>query len=178
MRLLTLAATLAVPSLALATSASAATVGPVCQATSAPYLCAIKLQHHRANQWRIRYGDHRAQLNRRVFEHPHRRPYYLWVERARRVAARARYVGLWRWYEVSGASCVRSKEGTWHSATGNGFYGGYQYLTSTWLGAGGGLFAARADYASPTEQTRVTRAHAMRYGWGEWPNTAAACGLL
>lgn len=178
MRLLTLAATLAVLSLALAASASAVTVGPVCRATNAPVLCAIKVQHRAVNQWRARYGDRRATLDVRVREHPHRRPYYLWVEHARRVAARARYVGLWRWYEVSGASCVRSKEGTWRSATGNGFYGGYQYLPSTWLGAGGGAFAARADYATPTEQTRVTRTHVTRYGWGEWPNTAAACGLL
>ncbi|HTH05652.1 MAG TPA: transglycosylase family protein, partial [Ilumatobacteraceae bacterium] len=37
--------------------------------------------------------------------------------------------------------------GNWHINTGNGYYGGLQFLTSTWLAYGGGGFASRADLA-------------------------------
>jgi transglycosylase-like protein len=42
--------------------------------------------------------------------------------------------------------------GNWHINTGNGFYGGLQFTYGTWLSAGGGRFASRADLASRVEQ--------------------------
>ena len=45
--------------------------------------------------------------------------------------------------------------GNWHINTGNGYYGGLQFLTSTWLGYGGGEFAPRADLASREQQITV-----------------------
>ncbi len=41
--------------------------------------------------------------------------------------------------------------GNWHINTGNGYYGGLQFLTSTWLAHGGGQFA-------PPGGPRVARA--------------------
>jgi len=45
--------------------------------------------------------------------------------------------------------------GDWSINTGNGHYGGLQFLTSTWLGAGGGVYAPRADLASRPEQIAI-----------------------
>lgn len=43
----------------------------------------------------------------------------------------------------------------WHINTGNGYYGGLQFLTSTWLGAGGGKYAPRADLATREQQIEI-----------------------
>jgi uncharacterized protein YabE (DUF348 family) len=45
--------------------------------------------------------------------------------------------------------------GNWSINTGNGYYGGLQFDIQTWLGAGGGDFASRADLASREEQITV-----------------------
>ena len=80
------------------------------------------------------------------------------------------------WYR--GAICVHEHEGAWNSNTGNGYYGGFQYLTSTWINSGGGQYASRADLATPHEQLLVTWHVTRSSGWGQWPNTARMCGLL
>jgi uncharacterized protein YabE (DUF348 family) len=45
--------------------------------------------------------------------------------------------------------------GNWSTNTGNGYYGGLQFDIRTWLGAGGGSFAPRADLASRTQQIAI-----------------------
>lgn len=45
--------------------------------------------------------------------------------------------------------------GNWSINTGNGYYGGLQFNTGTWLSAGGGDFASRADLATRAEQITV-----------------------
>lgn len=45
--------------------------------------------------------------------------------------------------------------GNWSINTGNGYYGGLQFLTSTWLGAGGGKYAPRADLATREQQIAI-----------------------
>jgi uncharacterized protein YabE (DUF348 family) len=59
--------------------------------------------------------------------------------------------------------------GNWSINTGNGYYGGLQFDVRTWLGAGGGDFASRADLASRAEQITVAnRVYADRglQPWG------------
>ena len=59
--------------------------------------------------------------------------------------------------------------GNWSINTGNGYYGGLQFDIRTWLGAGGGDFASRADLASRAEQITVAnRVYASRglQPWG------------
>ncbi|PRY58096.1 uncharacterized protein YabE (DUF348 family) [Knoellia remsis] len=59
--------------------------------------------------------------------------------------------------------------GNWSINTGNGYYGGLQFDYRTWLGAGGGDFAQRADLASRAEQITVAnRVYADRglQPWG------------
>jgi resuscitation-promoting factor RpfA len=73
------------------------------------------------------------------------------------------------------ALCIHRREGAWNADTGNGYYGGFQFLLSTWVGAGG---ITRPNLASPREQLYRARLVWLRDGhsWREW-GTAGACGL-
>lgn len=55
--------------------------------------------------------------------------------------------------------------GVWTTNTGNGFFGGLQFTTQTWLGAGGGRFADRADHASRYQQIVIADPLAL----SNWP---------
>ena len=59
--------------------------------------------------------------------------------------------------------------GNWHINTGNGYYGGLQFSSSTWLGYGGGNYASRADLASKGEQITIANRVLASQGWGAWP---------
>src|SRR5215210_7858156 len=59
--------------------------------------------------------------------------------------------------------------GNWHINTGNGYYGGLQFSSSTWLGHGGGEFAGRADLATPAQQITVAERVLKTQGAGAWP---------
>jgi len=67
------------------------------------------------------------------------------------------------------ADCESS--GNWHINTGNGYYGGLQFDIRTWLGAGGGAYASRADLASREQQIAVAEAVYASRGLSPW-----ACG--
>jgi uncharacterized protein YabE (DUF348 family) len=58
--------------------------------------------------------------------------------------------------------------GNWHINTGNGYYGGLQFLTSTWLAHGGGQFASRADLASREQQITVANRIYATSGLSQW----------
>jgi uncharacterized protein YabE (DUF348 family) len=62
--------------------------------------------------------------------------------------------------------------GNWHINTGNGFYGGLQFDYSTWLGAGGGQYAERADLATREQQIAIASKIYAARGTSPWP----ACG--
>ena len=59
--------------------------------------------------------------------------------------------------------------GRWNVNTGNGYYGGLQFSSPTWLGHGGGDFAPRADLASPAQQVEVAERVLLTQGAGAWP---------
>ena len=67
--------------------------------------------------------------------------------------------------------------GNWHIDTGNGYYGGLQFLPSTWLGFGGGEFAPRADLATREQQITVAERVLAVQGWGAWPACSTRLGL-
>ena len=64
--------------------------------------------------------------------------------------------------------------GNWHINTGNGYYGGLQFLTSTWLSNGGGSFAPRADLASREQQITIANRLYARGGLSAWGCAHAA----
>ncbi len=67
--------------------------------------------------------------------------------------------------------------GNWHINTGNGFYGGLQFTSSTWLAYGGGAYASRADLASREAQIAVATKVQASQGWGAWPACTAKLGI-
>jgi hypothetical protein len=71
------------------------------------------------------------------------------------------YHGRINWYAI--ARCESG--GNWHINSGNGYYGGLQFSYGTWLGAGGGRYAPRADLATAAEQIAI----ASTLSLGNWP---------
>jgi LysM repeat protein len=65
------------------------------------------------------------------------------------------------------AQCESS--GNWSINSGNGYYGGLQFSTSTWKGYGGAGYAPRADLASPAQQIAVAENVLAGQGAGAWP---------
>jgi uncharacterized protein YabE (DUF348 family) len=62
--------------------------------------------------------------------------------------------------------------GNWAANTGNGYYGGLQYNTSTWLASGGGAYAPRPDLATRAQQIAIGEKTYASRGSSPWP----ACG--
>ena len=56
--------------------------------------------------------------------------------------------------------------GNWHTNTGNGYYGGLQFSSGTWLAYGGGKYAARADLATRDAADRDRREGAQELRLG------------
>jgi hypothetical protein len=100
----------------------------------------------------------------------------LWQARARVLRVRASHPP-----HRDAFLCIQSYEGPWTAATGNGYYGGLQMDISFQRRYGAKLFRVKgtADHWTPLEQIWVAeRAHASGRGFGPWPNTARACGVL
>ena len=74
------------------------------------------------------------------------------------------------------AQCESS--GNWAINSGNGFYGGLQFLPATWDGFGGGAFAPRADLASrESSKSSWPSASSPKQGWNAWPECSRKLGL-
>jgi uncharacterized protein YabE (DUF348 family) len=59
--------------------------------------------------------------------------------------------------------------GNWAINTGNGFYGGLQFDSGTWLSNGGGAYAPRADLASRDQQIAIATKLYDARGSSPWP---------
>jgi hypothetical protein len=81
------------------------------------------------------------------------------------------YVTVWNRV----ASCESG--GNWHINTGNGFYGGVQFSSSTWAAYHGHKYAAQANLATKAEQIEVARRVLAAQGPGAWPVCGARAGL-
>jgi len=58
--------------------------------------------------------------------------------------------------------------------TGNGFYGAYQFLPSTWRGLG---YPGMPHHAPPHVQDAAAQKLQARSGWGQWPACTRRLGL-
>jgi resuscitation-promoting factor RpfB len=67
--------------------------------------------------------------------------------------------------------------GNWAINTGNGYYGGLQFNSSTWLAYGGGAYAPTANLASREEQIAVAERVQAAQGWGAWPVCSVQAGV-
>ncbi|NUR82000.1 MAG: LysM peptidoglycan-binding domain-containing protein [Dermatophilaceae bacterium] len=73
------------------------------------------------------------------------------------------------------AACESS--GNWSINSGNGFYGGLQFVQSTWAGYGGRAYAPRADLATKGEQIAIAQRVLASQGPGAWPVCSQRAGL-
>lgn len=88
--------------------------------------------------------------------------------------------------EINDFTCIHHYEGSWESATGNGYHGGLQ-MDKGFMHTYGADFEALWGYAEnwPIEAQYVA-AHRAKVGYGgygsrgytPWPNTARSCKLL
>ena len=67
--------------------------------------------------------------------------------------------------------------GNWAINTGNGYYGGLQFSSTTWLNLGGGAYAPTADLATREQQIAIAEKVLAAHGWGAWPACSAGLGL-
>ena len=88
-------------------------------------------------------------------------------------AATAGAASVSTWDQV--AACESG--GNWSINTGNGYYGGLQFSASSWLGAGGGKYAPRADLATKDQQIAVAENLLASQGPGAWPVCGPRAGL-
>ena len=65
----------------------------------------------------------------------------------------------------------------WHVSTGNGYYGGLQFSSSTWNAFGGRKYASQAHKASKAEQIAIARRVLASQGPGAWPTCSRRAGL-
>lgn len=73
------------------------------------------------------------------------------------------------------AACESS--GNWSVNTGNGYYGGLQFLDSTWDSFGGEAYASTADRATRSQQIAVAERVLATQGWNAWPTCSRKAGL-
>ncbi|WP_416237507.1 transglycosylase family protein [Streptomyces sp. NBC_00162] len=67
--------------------------------------------------------------------------------------------------------------GNWSINTGNGYYGGLQFSSSTWKAYGGTDFAPQAHLATKYEQITVAEKVLASQGPGAWPHCSIGAGL-
>jgi|SRR6185436_9527633 len=72
------------------------------------------------------------------------------------------------------AQCESS--GNWNINTGNGFFGGLQFTSSTWRAFGGAQFATAANQATREQQIIVAERVLAGQGWGAWPVCSRKAG--
>ncbi|MFH8380280.1 transglycosylase family protein [Kitasatospora sp. NPDC018058] len=77
------------------------------------------------------------------------------------------------WEKV--AQCESS--GNWAINTGNGFYGGLQFTSSTWAAFGGTTYAPQANLATKDQQIAVAEKVLASQGPGAWPVCSVQAGL-
>ena len=79
------------------------------------------------------------------------------------------------WAASAGVVCIREHESgdNYSEDTGNGYYGAYQDLLSTWEAHGG---VGLPSDAPPAVQDQINYEIYLTGGWGQW-STAAMCGL-
>jgi hypothetical protein len=79
------------------------------------------------------------------------------------------------WAALPGVICIRDRESgdNYAENTGNGYYGAYQDLLSTWQANGG---TGLPSDASPAIQDQINYEIYLSGGWSQW-STASACRL-
>jgi Transglycosylase-like domain len=84
-------------------------------------------------------------------------------------------------YLVADFMCIHRFEGAWDANTGNGYYGGLQ-MDARFMALYGAEYVRRWGTADNwpvwAQLQAAVRAYRSGRGFGPWPRTAVACGLL
>lgn len=137
-----------------------------------------QIVYHRMMTWRFQDRAHRKRsltshrervahlpVLRRLAHYWEHRHYIAWRAWMRYTSTRATRtlaaVGSSGWDRV--AACESG--GDWATNTGNGFYGGLQFTSLTWIAAGGLRYASRADLASREQQIAIANGLSL----SNWP---------
>ncbi|MDH6113560.1 LysM repeat protein [Kitasatospora sp. MAP12-15] len=67
--------------------------------------------------------------------------------------------------------------GNWSINSGNGFYGGLQFTSSTWAAFGGTQYAPQANQATKAQQIAIAEKVLASQGPGAWPVCSVKAGL-
>ncbi|MFC9330463.1 transglycosylase family protein [Kitasatospora sp. NPDC057015] len=67
--------------------------------------------------------------------------------------------------------------GNWAINSGNGFYGGLQFTSSTWAAFGGTAYAPQAHQATKAQQIAIGEKVLASQGPGAWPVCSVKAGL-
>ncbi|MFE9564554.1 peptidoglycan DD-metalloendopeptidase family protein [Streptomyces sp. NPDC006487] len=89
------------------------------------------------------------------------------------VAQPASAASVGTWDKV--AQCESTDD--WSIDTGNGYYGGLQFSSSTWAEFGGRQYAPQADQATKAQQIAVAEKVLATQGPGAWPSCGKLAGL-
>ena len=127
---------------------------------------------------RVTYADgkvrHRVQLSKVVVRAPVSEVQYVGTKEPPTATAPSVGGGT-VWDSI--AQCESG--GDWAINTGNGYYGGLQFLQSTWLSFGGGAYASLPSDASREAQIAIAeKVRDAAGGYSPWPACAASLGLL
>lgn len=153
-------------------------------------LTTLQLREHRQQRLLHRYEgtltffrNHARQAHTRIGRREIRRARVL-VGHLRGQLARTRYAIStsvatdWLWNDFL---CIHRYEGAWNDNTGNGYYGGLQMDVPFQQSYGPEFLRAygTANNWPPKIQILVAeRAYHSGRGFGPWPQTARACGLV
>ncbi len=100
------------------------------------------------------------------------------LRRARAAEAVAAAIRRQHVYTPAGGAWAELRQcesgGNYQENSGNGYYGAYQFLPSTWWAIG---FSGMPNQASASVQDAAARVLLQRQGWGAWPACSAALGL-
>ncbi|MCP3756588.1 peptidoglycan DD-metalloendopeptidase family protein [Streptomyces sp. TBY4] len=89
------------------------------------------------------------------------------------VAQPASAASVGTWDKV--AQCESTND--WSINTGNGYYGGLQFSSSTWAEFGGRQYAPQANQATKAQQIAVAEKVLATQGPGAWPSCGKLAGL-
>lgn len=159
-------------------------VPTVCQDAAAPRLCGIHFHFRHSQDIKERMGYHRKVYAYYPERHPNRRALALttWVARHTDWRKRLSAYLAAPWLHWTGGMCIHSKEGSWTAYNPAGYYGGMQMDWSfmrRWGGWALTKYGGRdARSWVPGDQLHVAWTAYVHIGYGPWPNTARACGLL
>lgn len=110
---------------------------------------------------------------------------HLWQERSAKAALAVALHGAVRppvpAFLRGAFTCIHRFEGSWDANTGNGYYGGLQ-MDAAFQSRYGAAYVRRwgtADnWPAWAQLQAAVRAYRSGRGFGPWPNTARACGLI